>query len=154
MTKLKRIEFLFLLTGFLFLTAYLILGRQTLDINSQDTYFVIYYKDLGIFFFIIHLVFSLVYYLIRKYQKVILGLLHLILGTPLFLFPILSTLIFNDFTSKRYQTNGDIDTALVTSFADSIYIFAIFFILGQILFLTNIIYSIIKAYRHHKRQLL
>ncbi len=144
MTKLKRLDILFLLTGLLLLIPCLIFCDRTLDINVHDTYFVIAYLHIGILFFLVFGLYSLVYFLMRRHQKYVLGLLHLIFATPLFIHIILTTFFFTGGLPRRYSTNS-IDTVFDATFADSIYVIVILFIIGQLLFLTNIILSIIKA---------
>ena len=151
MIKLKRLELLFLLTGFLLFIPCLIFAGRTLNINLHDTYLVIASLHIGIFFFLIHVFFSLVYFLIRRHHNYILGLLHLICGTPLFIHIILTTLFFMGGSPSRYNANTDIDTVFETTFADSIYIIIILFALGQLLFFTNITLAIIHAIKQRTR---
>jgi heme/copper-type cytochrome/quinol oxidase subunit 1 len=151
MTKLKRLDILFLLTGILLLVPCVFLGDRTLDINLHDTYFVIEYLHIGILYFIIYGLFSLVYFLIRRHKNYVLGLLHLIFGTPLFLHFILTDFFFTDNSPRRYYANGDTGTAFDTVFADSIYVLVFLFILGQLLFLTNVIISIINSIKSGTR---
>lgn len=151
MTKLKRLDLLFLLTGLLLLIPCLIFGGRRLDINLHDTYFVIASLHIGVLFFLIYGLFSLIYFLIRRHQNYILGLLHLFLGTPLFIHIILTTFFFMGGAPGRYNANTDIDTAFDTTFVESIYIIITLFTLGQLLFLTNIILATINAIKHWTR---
>jgi heme/copper-type cytochrome/quinol oxidase subunit 1 len=141
MTKLKRLDILFLLTGSLFLIMGFLMSNQTLDINVHDTYFVISFLHIGIFFFVIHALFSLIYFIIRRLHKYLLGLLHLILQTPIFFFIFISSFVLTDHASSSYYQN-----------ADTIYaVLIILFFLGQLFFLTNIVLSIVKAIKQRTR---
>jgi heme/copper-type cytochrome/quinol oxidase subunit 1 len=81
----------------------------------------------------------------------VLGLLHLIFATPLFIHIVLTAFFFMGGAPRRYSANGDIDKAFDTTFADSIYVIVILFFLGQLLFFTNIFLSIIKALKQRTR---
>jgi heme/copper-type cytochrome/quinol oxidase subunit 1 len=142
---------LFLLTGFLLLIPCLIFGDRTLYINVHDKYFIIAYLHIGVLCFLIYGLYSLTYFLIRRHQKYVLGLLHLLFVTPLFIHIILTTFFFMGGIPKRYSANANIDMAFDTSFEDSIYLIAILFFLGQLFFLANIILSIIKAVKLRTR---
>lgn len=146
MKKLKRLDILFLLTGLVLSIPLLCLGDQALDISIHDTYIVIAYFIIGGLFFLVHAFYSLIYFLIRKNQKYVLGVLHLILGTPLFICFIPHAFHFLALSgvSRRYYSNSSGFTydQFITVFA---IVSAILFVIGNILFLINIISSIVIA---------
>lgn len=85
------------------------------------------------------------YFLIHRHRNYYLGLFHLLLTTPLFLQIIFNNYLFLNVAPRRYIANGDIDEPFGTVFPNSFYIILILFVLGQILFLTNVVISIIKT---------
>ncbi|HET6224851.1 MAG TPA: hypothetical protein VFF27_01135 [Bacteroidia bacterium] len=145
MKLVKRLDILFPLTGLLLCVPFLLLGDQALDIAIHDTYIIIAYAHIGILFFLIHTLYGLIYFLIRKNQNYKLGIWHLLLQTPLFIYFIPQAYRFFSMAgvTRRYYTTDPYPTLQIFA---SIAIVAVFlFIIGHIVFLINIISSIVKA---------
>ncbi|MES2134123.1 MAG: hypothetical protein V4506_17380 [Bacteroidota bacterium] len=152
----NRIHILFLLTGLCYLLFGYASGDSTLDINVHDTYFVIALQHIGFLFFVIHLFYSIIYFLIRKSLNYISGLIHLLLIMPLCI-SIMYSAFYTSFvlggTTRRYYTNSN-DSIFESqgSFSNLLFVFSILFLLAQLVFIGNIIIAITKgiAQRHNK----
>jgi cytochrome c oxidase subunit I len=144
MKFLLRVDFWFLLTGVLYFILCILLQQSTFNINAHDTYFVFDFLTLGITALIYHSFFSVVYFFIRNYSMTLLGLIHLILGLPFFLgiifFP--EHVLPMTGVPRRYYENS-VEEPLVTT---SVLITSLL-ILGQLLFLFNLVFSIMKMRR-------
>lgn len=150
MKPLKRLDILFLVTGLFLLIPCLIFADRAVNINVHDTYFVISYFHIGILLFLIHALFGLGYFVMRKHYKYALGLLHLILGAPPFIYFNLTMFFFMGGAARRYYANNDLDTICET-LLDSIYFISVLFVIAQLLFLTNIILSLVNVLKHGSR---
>ena len=142
-SMMKRIDFLFAVTGIIFLAAGTLFFQSDLDINIHDTYIVLPKWQIAIGLSCILFFISLIYFSFDKFGrplKVKMGLAHYILtvlSLLIFIFP--PTFLF---AATRYrpgadpfQSDFDINTFLVFVF------FILFF--GQILFIINIVRTII-----------
>jgi heme/copper-type cytochrome/quinol oxidase subunit 1 len=145
MLKIKRLEIVFLLAGLLLFTLCFFMNENTIDINVHDTYFVIAYFHIGILFLLIHCFFALIYFLMRKHRTVLLGILHLLLGTPFFIYIILLSYFFAGGSVRRYYTHSVPENIFDTTLPNSFYFVITLFIIGQLIFLANIFISIFKA---------
>jgi heme/copper-type cytochrome/quinol oxidase subunit 1 len=148
MKRLKRIDTLFLSMGLLILIHGFIFREHVWDVPIHDTYFVIVHSHVAIALFLIHVLYTIVYFLINKYQKYALGLLHFIFHSLPFVHYLLSSLFYialGGYNQRRYYSNPDNDTFFDTLFSDPIYPILLLFMLGQFLFLINIVFSIVGA---------
>ena len=136
-----------MITGFIL---EFILEQNTFDIQIHDTYFVIpYFYFLIVFAFIFGFLGG-IYYLIQKLAKKrmnkILVFFHLVLtiiSSLGILFPLSFTGYFNK--PQRYYGNSDLDFINgVNDLNKIIVILSILFILAQLIFITNIIITLVK----------
>ena len=143
MSNLKRIDFLFSLTGLLVLAIGLIFFRSTLDINIHETYLVIAQTHIALGLAFLYLLISLIYCSFTKFSQPLkyrLGQIHYIITTLallIFVFP--PTYLFQP---RRYTPDSNpFDKGLdINEFI----VFVFFgFILAQIIFLINIIWTIL-----------
>ena len=139
MSTLKRIDFLFGITGLLILTLGLIFFRSTLEFPIHDTYFVIDQMHIVIGLAVVFLLISLVYFTFAKFSRPLkfsLGLIH-------YLITIIAIVIFvfgpvELFESRRYTADSnpfDVSYGL----SDSVLIIFGGLALGQLFFLVNFI---------------
>ncbi len=145
MAKIKRLDFLFLLTGLMLFALCFFTGKDTFDINVHDTYFVIAYFHIGVLFLLIYSLFALIYFFSRKYQMYFLGILHLLFGTPVFIYIIFISGFFTGGSVRRYYTNTIPEKLFDSNLPDSLYFTLTLFFIGQTAFLTNIIISIYRV---------
>lgn len=139
-----RIDILFLVTGLLLLFTCLLKGNKTFDLQFRESYILIYYDHIGILFFSIYTLYALVYFLIRKNLKYVLGILHLLLGTPLFIYTVLTALTAPQIP-RRYYRFEDHAVGFDTFLNSTLYVIVAMFVLAQLLFIINIIFAIIKS---------
>lgn len=142
MNNLKRIDFLFSLTGLLVLSIGLIFFRSTLDINIHDTYLVIAQTHIAMGLAFMYFLISLIYFSFKKFSKPLkyrLGQIHYLITTSALLIFIFPPTYF--FPSERYTTSS---TSFSTGFDIHEFLVFVFFgfILAQIIFLINIIWTI------------
>lgn len=146
--KLTRLDILFLLAGLLFLAFCFSFYNRSLDIAIHDTYIILDMKTIGAFLFVVHAIYAFVYFLIRKNRKYLLGLFHLGLGTPLFAYIAFGTLFVMGGSPRRYYPNSDPSIFYESIFPDSFSLISILFLLGQLIFIANILFAVIKSVRH------
>lgn len=152
--KLNRIEYLFYFIGTLFLIisllAYFVVKDATLDIPVHDTYFVINHVaivlSLCAIYYILGGIYHLSIFLIKRRTIKSLNILHLLLSflslliffSPLFLVGLPRA-------PRRYYSN--LDTSFIENITDLNFIVQIsiyLFIIAQLIFITNIILTLLK----------
>jgi len=146
MTKnFSRIDFLFSVTGLFVLLVGLIFFRSAFDINVHDTYFVIANSHITIGLTFLFFIFSLIYFSFARLGRPLkkgLGLTHYIITVlTLFITVFPPTFLFKP---TRYSPA---DASLDSNFDVNTLILLVFFtfILGQLLFLINIIWTLIRS---------
>ncbi|MES2515294.1 MAG: hypothetical protein V4580_14170 [Bacteroidota bacterium] len=146
---LKRLDVLFLLTGILLFIMCFFMG-DTFDVSLHDTYFVIAYFHIGLMFLLIHGMFALTYFVMRKHQTYFLGILHLLLGTPLFIYIILISLFLSGGSARRYYTTDVANDLFDSAGMDGIYLVTALFVIAQLLFLIHIVVTTCKTLTQQK----
>ncbi len=149
--KLTRIHALFLITGFIFLITCFLFGDNTLDINVHDTYFVIHYQHVGILVFLIQGVYSLLYFFMRRHLNYMIGLLHLFFQIPLLLILILTAFFYFGGAPRRYFTTSEPEFFNFSFLNDPALLVVFLFLMAQLLFIINIIVSIISVTKQKKK---
>ena len=114
---------------------------QTLDINVHDTYFVFSQQQILILISLFLGFTGLIYWIIERYglkTSVVLNILHLILTIGILIINGIRSAIGDHFIGERYYENTYIPDS-------SVWIFIFIIIIGQFVFIINIILSIIKG---------
>ena len=137
MKILFRTESWFLLFGLLYFTFCILVRQNTFDLNIHDTFLVLDFLTLGTTTLIYHLFFSVIYFFIRKHSLKSLGIIHF-LGTIFF-----TVHVFSMTGVPRRYYESSVDEPLLTSSTAIISLF----VLGQIIFVFNLVFSIIKMRR-------
>jgi len=141
------IHFLILwIAGFLFLVLAFIpqLGDAAIDLQLHDTYLVIATSQIFIAFSILFFLLGLIYYFCRKHQLVKwLSHLHVFISVSYIL--ILSFINFYQIknTPPRNYSFEEYTTTYI-SFDKVIFIGALVFFIAQIIFICNVVFSIIR----------
>lgn len=145
---LLRIDVLFLLTGLilLFFCFLFSVRNATIDVTMHDTYLVIDPVTVGIFLFVLHVFYSLVYFLIRKRQKYALGIIHLILSLLMYgvICKALASSVVIGGVPRRYYTNSDLELFEQDLLLKYLTFIAILFGLSFLVFSLNVVMAIIK----------
>lgn len=142
MSNLKRIDFLFSLTGLLILAIGFVFFRSTLDINIHDTYLVIAQTHIALGLASTFFLMSLIYFSFTKFSKPLkycLGQIHYAITTLtllIFIFPPTSLFQLRRYTpdTNPFNKGFDINELLVFVFFG--------FLLGQLVFLANIFWTL------------
>ena len=144
MNKLKQIDTLFGLTGLIVLVLGLVTFTSTLDINVHDTYISISqtYVVFGLAFLMFLI--SYIYFAFRKHARPLrnrLGQIHFITTTiPMLIVVFPPTALFrtngNTANGRAFDNDFDINSFLA-------YV-GIVFALGQLIFISNIIWTIFE----------
>ncbi len=114
---------------------------KTLDINIHDTYFVFSQQQILILISMLFGLTGLIYWTLERYRfktSVLLNSLHLILTIGIFITNGIRSLVSYHFLGERYYTNTYVPDS-------SIWLCTFIIFIGQLVFIMNIILSIIKG---------
>lgn len=135
---------LFALTGVLTFSVGLFCLNSTLDINMHDTYFLISYLHVGTVLALTFLSIALIYFMFKRRNRPLyrrLGLTHYVLS----ILPIFAATLIN-FEPQRHLANQDFSEEMANVEKFNIVLSASLFLclLGQVLFVTNIILTLLR----------
>jgi len=148
-----RLEVLFLLAGLLLLIPCLFAGNIATDFTIHDTYFVVEHWHIGLLMLSLHTFYALIYFLIRRNQNYLLGLIHLVFGTPLFVYILLSSFFMMGGSERRYYGNNDPSIFIKGSLPEDMSLVMILFLLAQLCFLINVILSVVKRIKQKNKKI-
>jgi heme/copper-type cytochrome/quinol oxidase subunit 1 len=144
MRQYTQTDFLFTITGGLILLIGQFFSNSILDIAIHDTYLLISYMHVAIILCASFLFFAFIYFILKKVNKPlysVLGWTHYCLTV----LPLLSATVIN-FTPNRHFANQNFNEEMANAerYNVIIVISVLLCILGQFLFVVNIIASLLK----------
>lgn len=144
MRQYTQTDILFSITGLLILLIGVLFFRSTFDLAIHDTYIVISQTHIAIALCALFFFFSLLYYIFKKLNRPLyrkLGLMHYFLT----ILPLVTTCIINSLPSRnRAYENMSEEMENMGKFNIIISISVLLCLLGQLLFVANIIATLFR----------